>query len=195
MFSTSSSVLTEIRASRSSLGSWYFTATLLVPESTNQSNRGFGESKVEIGNGVFLFPRDSIGFTGELGELGEEGGVGGGALDGDDSSIAADVAELVVVRARDDFAAEAAHEAHARVVRVVRVGARRRRHRVRRVGFDLRRVERRHFREGKRSRFVGDVTLETLLFWLVEFELLFFSTLKAGFVGFLVSYHFFFCST
>uniref|UniRef100_A0A8R7TFI8 Uncharacterized protein n=1 Tax=Triticum urartu TaxID=4572 RepID=A0A8R7TFI8_TRIUA len=62
---------------------------------------------------------------GELGERGEEDGVGGGARDGDDAGLAADVAELVVARARQDAAAEAAHEAHERGP--VRLRTRRRR--------------------------------------------------------------------
>lgn len=49
------------------------------------------------------------------------------AVDGDDAGVAAEVAELVVVRAGEDFAAEAAHEADARLRSnggvVVEVGA------------------------------------------------------------------------
>lgn len=46
-------------------------------------------------------------------------------MDGDDAGVAADVAELVVVGAGDDFAAEAAHEADAAGWRLVEViGAR-----------------------------------------------------------------------
>lgn len=68
-------------------------------------------------------------------------------MNGDYAGLAADVAELVIMRARDDLAAEAAHEAHARVDVVVRVdvGAWRRPDGVGGVGFDLRRVVRRHF--------------------------------------------------
>lgn len=51
--------------------------------------------------------------TRELGELGEESGEGGVAVDGDDAGVAAEVAELVVVGAGEDFAAEAAHETDA----------------------------------------------------------------------------------
>lgn len=49
--------------------------------------------------------------TGELGQLGEEDREGGGTVDGDDPGVAADVAELIVVGAGKNLAAEAAHEA------------------------------------------------------------------------------------
>lgn len=49
------------------------------------------------------------------------------AVDGDDAGVTAEVAELVVVRAGEDFAAETAHEADARLRSnggvVVEVGA------------------------------------------------------------------------
>lgn len=37
------------------------------------------------------------------------------AVDGDDAGVSADVAELIVVRAGEDFAAEAAHETDSRL--------------------------------------------------------------------------------
>lgn len=60
-------------------------------------------------------------WTWEFGEFENEGGESDGAVDGDDAGVAADVAELVVVGAGEDLAAEAAHEADAgrRVVEVI----------------------------------------------------------------------------
>lgn len=52
----------------------------------------------------------------KLGEFREERGEGDGAVDGHDTGVAADVAELVVVRTREDFAAEATHQPDNRLV-------------------------------------------------------------------------------
>lgn len=62
--------------------------------------------------------------TWEFGEFENEGGEGDGAVDGHDSSVAADITELVVMGAGEDLAAKAAHEADARRRVVEMVGAR-----------------------------------------------------------------------
>lgn len=41
----------------------------------------------------------------------EESGEGDGTVDGDNSGVATDVSELIIVRAGEDLAAEATHEA------------------------------------------------------------------------------------
>lgn len=50
----------------------------------------------------------------ELGKLGEEVGERAVPVDSDDAGVPADVAELVVMRPREDTAAEAAHQANTR---------------------------------------------------------------------------------
>jgi len=62
--------------------------------------------------------------TWEFGEFKNEGWKGDGAVDGYDSSVAADITELIVVGAGEDLAAKAAHEADARRCVVEMVGAR-----------------------------------------------------------------------
>lgn len=67
-----------------------------------------GYQGIELFVGELVLDGD-VGCGGELGELGEEGGEGAAAVDGDYAGVAADVAELVVVGAGEDAAAEAAH--------------------------------------------------------------------------------------
>lgn len=93
-------------------------AVELVHEVVDVVVGGDGDERVEV---VLreLVPERRVGRArgeergGELGERGDEDGVAGGARDGDDAGLPADVAELLVARARQDAAAEAAHEAHA----------------------------------------------------------------------------------
>jgi len=49
--------------------------------------------------------------TGEFREFVDKSGEGDGAVDGNDSGVAADVTELIIGGTREDFAAETAHEA------------------------------------------------------------------------------------
>lgn len=69
---------------------------------------GDRDQGVEVFAGELVLERH-VGF-GEGGELGDESGELGAAIDGEDLGLAADVAELVVVRAGEDLAAIAAHE-------------------------------------------------------------------------------------
>lgn len=62
--------------------------------------------------------------TWEFREFENEGGEGDRAVDRDDSSVATDITELVVVGAGEDLAAKTAHEADARRRVVEMVGAR-----------------------------------------------------------------------
>lgn len=55
-----------------------------------------------------------VGRPGKFGQFCQEGREGDVAVDGDDTGVAAHVTELVVVRAGEDFAPEAAHEADTR---------------------------------------------------------------------------------
>lgn len=54
--------------------------------------------------------------TGEFGQFSDECGESGGAVDGDDASVATHIAELIVMRARENLAAEAAHETYTWIV-------------------------------------------------------------------------------
>lgn len=73
-----------------------------------------GDEGVEVLVGELVLDRE-VGGAGELAQLGEEGGEGGGvAMEGNDAGVAANVAQLVVVRPRQDLAAKAAHEADER---------------------------------------------------------------------------------
>ena len=73
---------------------------------------GDGDEGVEVFAGKLVLEGEVVVVWGvaEGGEFGEHGGELDGAVDGENFGLAGDVGELVVVGAREDLAAVAAHE-------------------------------------------------------------------------------------